>query len=125
MPQLHGRMTPDAEGRFKPTDSAVPANIVRGDPDESGFSYLASEDGGTDIGVWACGAYAERLIDYPYHEMCTVIEGSVEITADGGEPITYRAGDTFFMAKGFTGLWESLGPFKKYYMISGSLMPRA
>lgn len=52
--------------------------------------------------------------------MCTVIEGAVEITADGGEPITYRAGDTFFMAKGFTGLWESRGPFKKYFMICGS-----
>jgi uncharacterized cupin superfamily protein len=50
---------------------------------------------------------------------CTVIEGSVEITADGGEPIIYRAGDTFFMAKGFTGLWESRGPFKKCYMIAG------
>jgi uncharacterized protein len=120
MSQLHGRMTPDAEGRSEPTDAAVTANIVRGTPDESGFSYLTSEDGNTDIGVWACGAYAERLIDYPYNEMCTVIEGAVEITADGGEPVTYRAGDTFFMAKGFTGLWESRGSFKKYYMISGS-----
>ena len=118
MSQLHAMMTTDADGHLEPTNFAITENIVRGTPDESGFIYLTSEDGNTMIGVWACGAYCERLIDYAYNEMCTVIEGAVEITADGGQPITYRAGDTFFMAKGFTGLWESRGRFKKYFMIS-------
>ena len=119
MLQLHGLMTPDAAGRLEPTDFAVPSKIVRGTPDESGFIYVTSEDGTAMIGIWACGAYCERLEDYAYNEMCTVIEGAVEITADAGDPITYHAGDTFFMAKGFTGLWESRGPFKKYFMICG------
>ena len=119
MLQLHGLMTPDAAGRLEPTDFAVPSKIVRGTPDESGFIYLTSEDGTAMIGIWACGAYCERLEDYAYNEMCTVIEGAVEITADAGDPITYHAGDTFFMAKGFTGLWESRGPFKKCFMICG------
>lgn len=120
MYQLHGMMTPDADGRLEPTAFVVPANVVRGSPDESGFTYLASKDSGTVLGVWACGAYCERLEDYPYNEMCTVIEGAVEITADSGEPKIYRAGDTFFMAKGFSGLWESRGRFKKFFMICGT-----
>lgn len=118
MTQRHGMMTPDADGHLQATEFAVRDNIVRGTPDESGYIYLTSDDGNTMIGIWACGAYCERLIDYAYNEMCTVIEGAVEITADGGDSITYKAGDTFFMAKGFTGLWESRGRFKKYFMIS-------
>lgn len=118
MSQSHAIMTPTANEKLEPTNFVVDANVVRGTPDESGFIYLTSEDGNTMIGVWTCGAYCERLINYAYNEMCTVIEGAVEITADGGQPITYSAGDTFFMAKGFTGLWESRGRFKKYFMIS-------
>ena len=117
--QFHGMMTADADGRMVPTEFAVPTQVLRGKPDESGFIYQTSEDGKTMIGVWACGAYAERLENYAYNEMCTLVEGAVEITPEGGQTVTYRAGDTFFMAKGFTGLWESHGRFKKYFMISG------
>lgn len=120
MSQLHAMMDANANGNLEPTAFAVPENIVRGMPDESGYIYLASPDGATTIGVWACGAYCERLVNYAYNEMCTVIEGAVEITADNGAPITYSAGDTFFMAKGFTGLWESQGRFKKHFMICAS-----
>lgn len=116
--QLHGLMARDADGRMEPVAFANLDNVLRGTPDEYGFIHLTSEDGGTMLGVWDCGAYAERLIDYPYNEMCTVIEGAVEITADGGQMVTYRAGDTFFMAKGFTGLWESHARFRKFFMIS-------
>lgn len=118
MAQSHGLMTKDADGRMRACAFANPANVLRGLPDERAFIHLTSADGTTMIGVWDCGAYAERLIDYPYNEMCSVIEGTVEITADGGETVTYRGGETFFMAKGFTGLWESHARFRKYFMIS-------
>lgn len=90
----HGMMTRDADGRMEPCAFANPDNVLRGVPDEKAFVHLTSADGNTMIGVWDCAAYAERLIDYPYNEMCTVIEGTVEITADGGRMVTYRAGDT-------------------------------
>lgn len=51
MSQLHGLMTPDADGRLEPTDFAVLSNIVRGTPDESGFIYLTSQDGTTMLGI--------------------------------------------------------------------------
>ena len=71
MSQRHGLMTPDADGRFEPTEFVPPAQVIRGSPNESGFVYLASEDGKMFIGVWACDAYCERLEDSPYSEMCT------------------------------------------------------
>ena len=73
-------MTPDANGRLEPTEFVPPTQVIRGSPNESGFLYLTSEDGKMVVGVWACDAYCERLEDYPYTEMCTVIEGAVEIT---------------------------------------------
>lgn len=116
--QKHGLMTTNADGRMEPTQFVVTENVLRGTPDESGFVYLTSEDGNTMLGIWECGAYAEHLKSYPYNEMCTLIEGVLEITEDGGQKVTYKAGDTFFMAKGFTGLWESKTRFKKFFMIS-------
>lgn len=113
-----GMMTPNADGRMEPVQFAVTENIVRGSSDETGHIYVTSENGNTMIGVWGCGAYAEQLKDYAYDEMCTVIEGVLEITENGKEKVTYRTGDTFFMKKGFTGLWESKTRFKKYFMIS-------
>ena len=118
MSKSHGIMTRDADGRMEPCAFAVTENVLRGTPDEKAFVHLTSADGNTMLGVWDCGAYAERLIDYAYNEMCTVIEGAVEITEDGGETVTYRSGDTFFMKKGFTGLWESHARFRKFFMIS-------
>lgn len=114
----HGLMTPDADGRMEPVQFVVPEQVLHGTPEETGFIHLTSEDGNTMAGVWECGAYAEYLRNYPYDEMCTVVEGVLEITEEGGEKITYRKGDQFFMAKGFTGLWESKTRFKKYFMVS-------
>lgn len=118
MSQSHGMMTKDADGRMKACAFAILGNALRGTPDESAFVHLTSADGNTMVGVWHCGAYVERLIDYPHNEMRTVIEGAVEITADGDDRVTYCVGDTFFMAKGFTGLWESHARFRKYFMVS-------
>lgn len=113
-----GLMTPSADGQMQPVQFAVTENIVRGSSDETGHIYVTSESGNTMIGVWACGADAEQLNNYAYDEMCTVIEGVLEITENGQETVTYKAGDTFFMKKGFTGLWESKTKFKKHFMIS-------
>jgi uncharacterized cupin superfamily protein len=35
--------------------------------------------------------------------MCTLIDGILAITQDGGQMVTYNSGDSFFMAKGFSG----------------------
>jgi len=116
--KFHGRMTSNGDGRAAPTEFVVPTQVLRSRPDETGFVYHSSSNGNTMIGIRGCNTYAEYLVDYADDEMCTVIEVAVEITAEGGNKITYVAGETFYMAKGFTGLWESHGHFKKYFMIA-------
>ena len=40
----------------------------------------------------------------------------VEITPDGGEPVIYRAGDSFVMKPGFTGNWKTIETVRKIYL---------
>ena len=37
-----------------------------------------------------------------------VLDGVIELTEDGGETVTYRAGDSFVMKPGFTGTWRTI-----------------
>jgi uncharacterized cupin superfamily protein len=40
----------------------------------------------------------------------------IELTEDGGEPVTYRAGDSFVMKPGFTGTWRTIETVRKIYL---------
>ena len=71
------------------------------------------------IGVWECEAYAEHIDSYPYDEYMRVLTGSVMITADGGSTKTYLVGDSFFMPRGFKGIWKQTETMKKYFAIYG------
>jgi uncharacterized cupin superfamily protein len=94
------------------------SKILSGEAAESGFTYLTSASDQVVIGVWACGAFRERIDSYPFNEMCTVIEGIVELTDDTGRSETYRTGDTFYIVKGFAGFWQTHSRFRKYFMVS-------
>ena len=48
-----------------------------------------------------------------------VLEGEVMLTSDGGQPHTFRKGDSFLLPKGFKGTWHQPGPMLKYYVIIG------
>jgi len=50
-------------------------------------------------------------------EFCLILEGSVEITPDGGEPQTYRAGDSFIMKPGYIGTWKTIETMRKLYVV--------
>ena len=59
------------------------------------------------------------MIDaYPCDEMMTVLAGSVTITDAEGEAHVFKAGDTFFIAKGAPCTWTITEHMKKFYMIA-------
>ena len=45
------------------------------------------------------------------------VTGEVTLTTTGAAPRTYRAGETFFVPKGFKGYWRQSEPMLKYYVI--------
>ncbi|MCG6889582.1 MAG: cupin domain-containing protein [Gammaproteobacteria bacterium] len=57
-------------------------------------------------GIWEATRYAEKLIDYPYHEIVFVIEGSISILDELGHEERFYPGECFFLEKGFNGTWK-------------------
>jgi uncharacterized protein len=50
-----------------------------------------------------------RLV-YPFNEQATVVNGEVNITDEAtGETRTFKAGDTWFVTKGTSTVWEVVG----------------
>lgn len=58
-----------------------------------------------------------RLV-YPFSEQATVVTGEVKITDEStGETRHFRAGDTWFVSKGTSTVWEVLSDgFAKHYL---------
>jgi uncharacterized protein len=45
-----------------------------------------------------------------------ILSGIVEITPEGGEPVVYKAGDSFVMKPGFVGVWKTIETVRKIYL---------
>ena len=65
------------------------------------------------IGVWEADQFAYHIKNYPWTEYVLMISGRVVITNDDGTQNEFRAGDTFVIPKGFTGIWDVREPMKK------------
>ncbi len=50
--------------------------------------------------------------------MMTVVSGSVTITHADGRAETFGPGDTLFIAKGTTCVWEITETLRKFYMVA-------
>ena len=65
------------------------------------------------VGVWEANEEAYHIKNYPWTEYVLMIGGRVVITNDDGTQNEFRAGDTFVIPKGFTGIWDVREPMKK------------
>jgi uncharacterized cupin superfamily protein len=67
-------------------------------------------------GAWEGEQGMLSLASYPYDEVCVMLTGSVAlIDSDGGRRV-FRAGDSFFVPRGFSGSWETLEPSSKVFV---------
>lgn len=96
---------------------AAPDRLISGDPSFKTWSQDTARDGMVKTGVWEATPGVTRSIKGELFEFCHILEGVVEITEDGGQPVTYRAGDSFVMKPGFTGLWNTLETVRKIYVV--------
>lgn len=81
-----------------------PEDIISGNPESTMAILWRSDDGKLYNGVWHCtpGVF---MLGSPA-ETITLIEGSVTITPEGGEPVTVAAGDVAFIPEGTRARWE-------------------
>ena len=113
------KLDPDgAPGKgMEPTAYVDPATVLEGRAKERGHTFFASKDGNFLVGVWECSPCKEKIDSYPFNEFCQVLSGTVTVTDKSGRSETYRAGDSFFMHKGFEGIWDMTETFRKYFVI--------
>ncbi|MGO7771028.1 cupin domain-containing protein, partial [Rhizobium ruizarguesonis] len=59
-------------------------------------------------GVWEATPALTHSVKCETFEFCHILQGVVEITPVGGEPVTYKACDIFVMKPGFVGTWRTV-----------------
>jgi uncharacterized cupin superfamily protein len=102
----------------EPTHSkAAPDRLISGDPSFKTWAQDDTRNGAVRTGVWEATPGETRSIKGETFEFCHLLEGVVVVLEDGGENRTYRAGDSFVMKPGFTGVWRTLETVRKIYVV--------
>jgi uncharacterized protein len=112
MTALFQRLHPDAA----PPEISYPApdRLISGAPVFT--TWNVEERDGLYCGLWRSTPGAWRVI-YTEWEYCRILSGLSVITPDGGPPQTLRAGDSFILRPGFSGIWEVIETTTKDYVI--------
>jgi len=93
-----------------------PERLISGDPLFKNWDQDVARDGMINTGIWEATPGLTRSVKGETFEFCHILQGVVEITPDGGQPITYKAGDTFVMKPGFVGTWRTIETVRKIYV---------
>ncbi|WP_319379564.1 cupin domain-containing protein [Thiomicrorhabdus sp.] len=63
--------------------------------------------------------WEKEASDFPWHydmeEICYLLDGSVTVTPEGGEPVQIRAGDLVIFPRGMSCRWDIHHPVRKHY----------
>jgi uncharacterized cupin superfamily protein len=90
--------------------------IVAGDPVQTARNFFSDPTGQFHAGIWD-GAPGIVRITYTESEFCHILAGRVILTDEAGDARSFAAGDAFVIPAGFTGLWETVEPVRKFYVI--------
>ena len=100
------------------SDMVAAKDFTTDDHTETIHVFHADEKAGITAGVWTCAPCREEFDAYPVDEMMQILDGELVLTSPDGTSETYRAGDTFYMAKGTPIIWEIKKTLHKYFMIT-------
>jgi uncharacterized cupin superfamily protein len=106
------RLTPDAARPV--AGSPDPDRIVSGAPTFRSWDIEAH--GRIHAGIWEATPGAWR-VDYAEWEYCRVLSGHSVLTEADGTIHHLRAGDSFVIRPGFSGVWEVIETTRKDYVI--------
>ncbi len=105
----------DLAGIAPETGAPPPDRVLSGSPRFLTWN-LDEAGGGLFAGVWEASPGAWRIA-YEEWEFCHILAGISIITEDGGAASRVKAGDSFVLKPGFTGIWEVVETTRKAYVI--------
>ncbi|MBB3358264.1 putative cupin superfamily protein [Novosphingobium capsulatum] len=97
-----------------PSDNWKP---VEGSPTMKTWLEFQTADKTMVTGTWHSTTGTWHSENTPYHEYIYLIAGAIELTADGGETVSVKAGDAFMVEAGFTGTWKVTEPVQKRFCL--------
>ena len=72
-----------------------------------------------ELGVKGWPIWTKEESEFPWSydetETCYLLEGEVEVTPDGGEPVEFGAGDLVTFPKGMSCKWKIRKAVRKHY----------
>lgn len=89
--------------------------LVSGNPKFRSWN-IEEAPGGIYAGVWESTPGKWQII-YEEWEYFHILAGHSIVTAEGGEPMHLRAGDSMVLRPGFKGTWEVVETTRKDYVI--------
>lgn len=102
---------------FAPRENVpAPERLISGNPSFKTWAQDAARNETIHTGVWEATPGLTHSIKGETFEFCHILSGLVEITPEGGEPVIYRAGDSFVMKPGFVGTWKTIETVRKIYV---------
>lgn len=104
--------------RISIIDSATPVQALMDKPGTflgETFTFEESHAGDVkvQVGVWEAGEGKLFLEKFPFTEYVLMISGRVIVTEENGLSLTFTAGDTFVIPKGWNGVWDVRERMKK------------
>lgn len=70
-------------------------------------------------GVYQWGIWEKEVSEFPWsydsEEVCYLLEGEVQVTPDGGEPVMIKTGDFVTFPAGMRCYWKVNSPVKKHF----------
>ncbi|KQZ62154.1 cupin [Rhizobium sp. Root149] len=109
--------TIDPTPSFAPRESTPsPERLISGSPTFKTWAQDSARNETIHTGVWEATPGLTHSIKGETFEFCHILSGLVEITPEGGEPVTYKAGDSFVMKPGFVGTWRTIETVRKVYV---------
>ncbi|MBJ7556869.1 cupin domain-containing protein [Marinomonas spartinae] len=103
-----------------PRESRVlPERLIEGNPLLKTWVADLSRDGEVNTGIWQATPGTSRSLKGDSFEFCYLLEGVVELTPEGGDPVIYKAGDCFVLKPGYKGVWRTIETVKKIYVSVG------
>lgn len=72
-----------------------------------------------ELGVKTWPIWEKEISDFPWQydarETCYLLEGEVTVTPEGGEPVSFGAGDLVIFPAGMACHWSITQPVRKHY----------
>lgn len=90
--------------------------VLEGSPQHTARNFFSDTSGQFFAGVWESTPGRWR-VRYSENEFCHLTRGRVVIEDDSGRSWTFKAGDSFVIPAGFSGVWKVLEPVSKLYVI--------